>query len=181
MLTIAWSRFDGANWIIQERRLSAAGGAVGGVNNLSATGRNAAEPRVAVDSDGRATVVWDRFDGSSFVVQARRTDSAGVPAAAIVDLSAVGRDAADPQVAISPGGVATVLWSRFDGSNFIVQRRDLLANGTLGSTQNLSVGGRTAGDPVLAWGPGGTLAMAWRRFNGGGDLVQRKTVPQPTS
>ena len=149
------------------------------MNNLSATGRNAAEPRVAVASDGRATVVWDRFDGSSFVVQSRRIDSAGTPSAIIVDYSAAGRDAADPQIAISPGGVATVLWSRFDGSNWIVQRRDLLANGTLAGTQNLSVGGRTAGDPALAWGPGGTLAMTWRRFNGAGDVVQRTIVPQP--
>ncbi|HEY6145193.1 MAG TPA: glycosyl hydrolase [Solirubrobacterales bacterium] len=179
VLTVAWSRFNGSNWIIQERRLTAAGSAVGAVNNLSATGRNAAEPRVAVASDGRATVVWDRFDGSSFVVQGRRVDSAGTPSTVTVDFSAVGRDAADPQIAISPGGVATVLWSRFDGSNFIVQRRDLSAAGTLASTQNLSVGGRTAGDPVPAWGPGGTLAMTWRRFNGAGDVVQRSIVPQP--
>ncbi len=181
VLTVVWSRFNGANWIIQERRLAFAGAAIGGVNNLSATGRNAAEPRVAVGSDGRATVVWDRFDGSSFVVQGRRIDSAGAPSSVTVDFSAVGRDAADPQVAISPGGVATVLWSRFDGSSFIVQRRDLFANGTLGATQSLSAAGRTAGDPVLAWGAGGTLATAWRRFNGAGDLVQRLTVPQPTS
>jgi Glycosyl hydrolase family 26 len=181
VLTVVWSRFNGSNWIIQERRLAAAGAAIGGINNLSATGRNAAEPQVAVGSDGRATVVWDRFDGSSFVVQGRRIDSAGAPSTVIVDFSAGGRDAADPQVAISPGGVAIVLWSRFDGSNFIVQRRDLLSTGTLGTTQSLSVGGRPAGDPVLAWGADGTLAMAWRRANGGGDLVQRQTVPQPTS
>jgi beta-mannanase len=179
VLTVVWTRFNGANWIVQERRLAAAGAAIGGINNLSAPGRNAAEPRVAVAPDGRATVVWDRFDGSSFVVQGRRIDSAGTPSTVIVDFSAVGRDAADPQVAISPAGVATVLWSRFDGSNFIVQRRDLLANGTLGASQNLSAGGRTAGDAVPAWGAGGTLAMTWRRFNGAGDLVQRQTVPQP--
>jgi len=179
--TVVWNRFNGANWIVQERRLTAAGALAGGVNNLSATGRNAAEPHVAVGSNGVATVVWDRFDGSSFVVQARRLDSAGVVGASVVDLSAVGRDAADPQVAISPGGLATILWSRFDGANFIAQRRDLLGNGTLGTTQNLSVAGRAASDPALVWGPGGTLAMTWRRFNGGGDVVQRRTVPQPVA
>jgi phage terminase large subunit-like protein len=179
--TVVWNRFNGTNWIIQERRLSAAGALLGGVYDLSAGGRSAAEPQVAVAPDGATTIVWDRFDGTSFVVQARRLDPAGVIGATTFNLSALGRDAADPQVAISPSGVATVLWSRFDGTNFVVQRRDLFAIGSLGGVQDLSTAGRTAGDPSVAWGAGGTLAMTWRRFNGAGDVVQRKTVPQPTT
>jgi len=179
--TVVWNRFNGSNWIVQERRLSAAGALLGGVVDLSATGRDAAEPKVAVAPDGTSTAVWDRFDGTSFVVQARRLDPAGVLGATTFNLSALGRDAADPQVAISPGGVATVLWSRFDGANFLVQRRDIFANGSLAATQDLSAAGRTASDPASAWGAGGTLAMTWRRFNGAGDVVQRRFIPQPTT
>ncbi len=176
-VTIAWTRFDGFNWIVQARRLSASGALVGSVQSLSATGRSAAEPQVAVSGDGTSTIAWSRFDGTSFAIQARRITSAGALGATVV-LSATGRDAADPQLALGSGGKATVLWTRFDGSNWIVQRRDLAAAGTLGTTENLSSAGRRGSDPVVGWG-GGTLAMSWRRFNGAGDVIQAKTTPAP--
>ncbi|HEU5106532.1 MAG TPA: glycosyl hydrolase [Solirubrobacterales bacterium] len=177
--TVVWNRFDGANWVIQARRMNPAGVPAGAAVNLSASGRSAAEPQLALDPDGAVTVVWDRFDGTSFVVQARRLDPAGVIGATTFNLSAGGRDAADPQVATSPQGTATVLWSRFDGSNWLVQRRDVDAAGALGTTATLSVAGRRAGDPALAWGEDGTLAMSWRRFAGNGDVVQVNSVPKP--
>lgn len=177
--TVVWDRFDGSNWVIQSQRLTAAGAAVGAPVNLSASGRSAAEPQLALDGAGVATVVWDRYDGSNFVVQARRVDAAGAPGPSAVQLSAGGRDAADPQLSLSPDGDATVLWSRFDGANWVVQRRDLLADGTLGATVGLSAAGRGAGDAIPAWGADGTLAMVWKRFDGAGDVVEAKTVPRP--
>ena len=177
--TVIWNRFDGANWIVQGQRLSPAGASAGAVFNLSASGRSAAEPELAIGVDGAAVAVWDRYDGSSFIVQARRLSPSGALGAAPVNLSAGGRDAADPQVALAPTGTATVLWSRFDGGNWIVQRRDLAADGTLAGTEALSASGRSAGDAAAAWGSDGTLAMVWRRFNGAADVVQRKTVPGP--
>ncbi len=177
--TVAWNRSDGSNWIIQAQRLSAAGLPAGAPVDLSAAGQSAAEPQLALDAAGAATVVWDRSDGSGFVVQARQLDSAGEPEGFAVNLSAAGRDAAEPAVSISPDGAATVLWTRSDGSNFIVQRRDLKADGTLSGTENLSAAGRNAGYPALAWGGDGVLAMAWNRSNGTADVLQAKTVPLP--
>ncbi|HWO83999.1 MAG TPA: glycosyl hydrolase [Solirubrobacterales bacterium] len=175
--TVVWNRFDGANWVVQGQRLSPAGAADGAAFNLSASGRSAAQPQVAIDAAGVATAVWERYDGSNFVIQARRVSAAGAPAASTVQLSSGGRDAADPQLALSPDGDATVLWSRSDGINWIVQRRDLAADGTLGTTTSLSAAGRGAGEGVPAWGGDGTLAMVWKRFNGADDVVQAETVP----
>jgi hypothetical protein len=175
--TAVWNRFDGADWVVQGQRLSPAGAADGAAFNLSASGRSAAEPQLAVDGAGVATVVWERYDGSNFVIQARRAGPAGPLGSGAVQLSSGGRDAADPELALSPDGDATVLWSRSDGSNWIVQRRDLAADGTLGTTTNLSAAGRGAGEAVPAWGGDGTLAMVWKRFNGAGDVVQAATVP----
>jgi len=177
--TVIWNRFDGSDWVIQGQHLSLAGAPEGPAFALSAAGRSAAEPRLAVDGAGVATAIWERYDGSNFVVQARRAGATGPLGAGPVQLSTGGRDAADPELALSPDGDATVLWSRTDGSNWIVQRRDLAADGTLGSTTNLSAPGRGAGDAVPAWGGDGTLAMVWKRFNGAGDVVQAKTVPRP--
>ncbi len=177
--TAIWNRFDGSNWIIQGGRLGADSAAVGGVFNFSAATRSAAEPELAVGATGVATAVWDRYDGANFVVQARRLDAGGNLLAGPVQLSAGGRDAADPQVAAGPGGGATALWSRFDGSNWIVQRRDLDAGGALAATVTLSTAGRSAGDPSLARGDDGTLATVWRRSAGHGAVVQANSVPPP--
>lgn len=175
--TVAWTRFDGTAWIVQARRLTAAG-VPQGVLNLSAGGASAAEPQLEIDSAGAATVAWTRLEGGGSVVQARRLDSAGAPAGAAVTLSAPG-DAADPRLTVAPGGDATVLWSRFDGSHWVVQRRDLDAGGLLGSTQVLSTPGRDAGEAALAWGSDGTLAMVWKRRSGGGEVVQAGMVLKP--
>ncbi|MGN6816098.1 MAG: glycoside hydrolase family 26 protein [Solirubrobacterales bacterium] len=175
--TVVWNRFNGSNWIIQAQRLSAAGLAAGGVLNLSAAGRDAAEPQPALDEEGAATVVWDRFDGSNLVVQGQRLDSEGQLLGGAVNLSSSGRDATEPAVAISPAGAATVVWSRFDGTNFIVQRRDLASDGTLSSSENLSTAGRSGSYPDVAWGADGTLTLTWTRGSGSADVVQAKTVP----
>jgi hypothetical protein len=177
--TVVWNRFDGSHWVIQGQRLSAAGVPEGTIADLSNATRDAAEPQVAAGTDGKVTVVWDRYDGTSFVVQARRISALGVPAAAALNLSAAGRDAAEPQVDVAPDGTATVLWSRFDGANFIVQRRDVAAGEALSSTSNLSAAGRRGSAPAVAWGSGGDLMTAWRRFAGSGDAVEAAPLPAP--
>jgi hypothetical protein len=179
--TVVWDRFDGTNWLIQRQRLTAAGALEGGAVNVSEGGKSA-EPQIAIGGGGKATVVWDRFDGSNFVVQARQLGPPGTALTAPAQLSVGGRDAADPQLAIGPNRRVTVLWSRFNGSNWIVQRREIAATGTLaGTTESVSAGGRNAGDPAPAWGSDGTLTLAWKRFNGSGDVVETKTVPKPTA
>jgi hypothetical protein len=177
--TAVWTRFDGSHWVIQERRLSAAGVAEGTPASLSGSFRDSAEPQLAVGADGRVTVVWDRYDGSNFIVQARRIDPAGALAPAALNLSAAGRDAGEPQVDIAPDGTATVLWSRFDGSDWVVQRRDLGPGEALSGITDLSAAGRRGSGPAVAWGSGGDLTMAWRRFAGSGDVVEATPLPPP--
>jgi Glycosyl hydrolase family 26 len=168
--TVVWVRYNGANTIAQERRISPGGVPEPTTNDLSAAGRDAAEAQLALGPDGSATVVWERYDGSAFVVQSRRVSPAGVPAATTRTLSATGRDAAEPQVSVAPDGSATVIWTRFDGVNYIVQRRGLAADGTpAATTDSLSAVGRGAGFPQLA---SGARAAVWIRFDGVRDIVQ---------
>src|SRR6185503_21117199 len=134
---------------VQERRIDPSG-TPGPAGDLSATGGDAAEAQLALGPDGSATVVWERFDGSAFVVQSRRVDPGG-SLGPTRTLSETGRDAAEPQVSVTPGGSATVVWSRFDGLDFRVQRRALAADGTpAGAAGNLSAAGHGAGFPQLA-------------------------------
>ncbi len=169
--TAVWARSDGDHTIVQERRVGPAGEPDPAANSLSTPGGDAAEPQVAVGSDGTAIAVWERFDGSSFVIQARRLTPAGSPGPAASNLSATDGDAAEPQVEIAPDESATIVWAHFDGSDFVIQRRDVAADGTPApEIVDLSAPGRGAGAPQLALGAHTTVI--WRRFDGAGDVVQ---------
>lgn len=178
---VVWVRNNGSDWIVQHLRLGADGTA-GAVHDLSATTRSAAEPRIEGAPGAVATVVWDRSNGTDFVVQARRIGAGGAPEAATRELSGTARTAAEPQLAIAPDGTGTVVWSRFDGSNWIVQSRSLKADGSpAASATNLSLAGRDAGSPQIALGAGGMPLTVWRRFDGATDVVQAAplTAPRP--
>jgi hypothetical protein len=165
---VVWVRSDGSNAIVQERRIGPSG-TLGPANDLSATGRDSAEAQIALGPDGSATVVWERFDGTAFVVQSRRVDPGG-SLGTTRTLSDTGRDAAEPQVSVAPDGSATVVWSRFDGLDFRVQRRALAPDGTpAGAVATLSASGHGAGFPQPA---SGARAAVWTRFDGVRDVVQ---------
>src|SRR5205085_12416416 len=104
-----WRRFDGTSWRVQAA-VRAPGGAFAAPVTLSAAGQDADDPQVDVNPAGEAMVVWQRFNGSSTVVQAALRP-AGRPAfSAGVTISAAGQNAQVPQVAIDAAGGAAAVW-----------------------------------------------------------------------
>ncbi|HEY7152235.1 MAG TPA: hypothetical protein VH391_11190 [Solirubrobacterales bacterium] len=129
--------------------------------NLSAPGQSAVGPQVAVDSSGRATVVWQRSDGVNSRIQTRRIAADGT-LEPIQTLSAAGESASDPQVAVDSSGGVTVVWERLDGAgNLRIQARQVAANGTLEPVQTLSAAGEDGLHPQVAVNPGGKATVAW--------------------
>jgi PKD domain len=164
-----WRRHDGSKYIVQSATRPV-GGAWQGPVDLSAAGETAKEPELAVDAAGDAVAVWTRFDGLDFVVQA-----AGKPAGGgwqgPVDLSVAGQDAEEPHVAIDSSANALALWSRYDGSRFVVQSARRLA-GVWEKPLDVSVAGQSAEEPQLALDPAGNAVAVWSRFDGAKDIVQ---------
>jgi hypothetical protein len=126
-----WSRSNGTNLIVQAAA-RAAGGSFGAPQDLSAAGQKAGFAQVAVDGHGNAIAVWSRFDGTNYIVQtaaraaaSRRwryfTPKRGGSFGAAQDLSAASQDAFNPQVAVDGQGNAIAVWSRSNGTNYIVQ------------------------------------------------------------
>jgi hypothetical protein len=182
VVSIVWTRFDGANTIVQERRLTAAGVLEASTEDLSATGQNAVEPGLAVASDGTATVTWARSDGTNTIVQSRQVAPDGTPAGTTSDLSASGQSAAEPQIAPGPGAESTVVWERFDGSNWIIQERRVSAAGTPdGAANGISGSGANAAEPQLAVAADGTATIAWSSAAGSPHLPGAGSTAQPTS
>lgn len=175
---VVWVRSDGSNFVVQTRRIAADGGLGPAVTDLSASGRDAFEPRLALAPDGAAVVVWKRFDGADYLIKERRLDPGGFPGATSNTLSAAGGDAAEPAVAVAPDGEATVVWSRYDGEDSIVQARRVDAEGAPGEGAiDLSPAGESAVEPQVVVGPNGAATVAWNRFDGADWIVQAAALP----
>ena len=167
---VVWRRSDGANERVQLRRRSASGN-LSPIQTLSAAGQDAVDPGVAVDADGNAFVVWDRFDGANQRIQLRRRSASG-KLGPIRTLSAAGQDASDPQIAVDLKGNAFVIWNRRDGANERVQLRRRSASGNLGPIQTLSAAGQNGLDARIAIDAKGRAFVVWRRSDGANARIQ---------
>ena len=159
-----WARSDGSHTIIQAASRPP-GGPWSPAADLSATGRNATEPQVAVDGAGDAVAVWSRSNGAHTVIQASTGSVAGGWSASR-DVSDSERSAIEPQVAIDSGGRSVAVWSRFDGSDDIVQAASLApgAGSSWSLPVDLSAEGEDADEPQLAVDAGGDAVAVWSRL-----------------
>jgi outer membrane protein OmpA-like peptidoglycan-associated protein len=136
--------------------------------DLSADGQDAQTPQVALSSDGsKATAVWTRSNGTNIILQsASATVSAGSATwGTTTDVSAVGQNAINPQLALSAdGSKATVVWT--DASSDVIRSASATisaATATWGTIAEVSDGSRKAGEPQVAMSTNGSTAVAiWR-------------------
>ena len=107
--TVAWTRDNASDDVVQAATRPP-GGAFGDPVNLSAPGQDAVSWDIATAPDGTATVTLSRFNDSGSIIQAT-TRPPGGSFGAPVDLSAIGDQGYLAQIAISPDGTATVVWT----------------------------------------------------------------------
>jgi PKD repeat protein len=138
--------------------------------NLSAAGKDAIDPRVAMADSGETVAVWERDgkDPFSKTVQAS-TRAPGGDFSAPIDLSLPSQD---PELAITPGGEAVVAWWHRQGSFYLLQASFRPPGGSFSSPADVTAvpTGSSPPEVQLAANGGGAAVLAWR--------VQ--VVPQPT-
>ncbi len=175
--TVVWSRISGVTGIVQATTRAAGSGTFGAVEDLSAAGQYVDNPQVAVGVDGATTVVWPRRnDGSSFTVQASTRPAGSGTFDAVENLSAEGESAVRQQVAVAVDGATTVVWSRSNGVNSIVQASTRPAgSGTFGGAVDLSAAGQNATDPQVAVGVDGAATVVWERDGPTYSRIQEST------
>jgi hypothetical protein len=165
---VVWTRPDGTGACSGDdcqriqARARAAAGTLGPLLTLSAAGQNATDPQVAGDPSGDALVVWRRFDGSNWRIQARAHSAAGV-LGAVQALSGLGATAERPQVAIDADGDALVVWRNFDDG--AIRARARSSAGVLAAVQTLSPPGQNAVEPQVASEADGDAVAVWGRFD----------------
>lgn len=91
--------------------------------------------------------------------------------ATIVDLSATGQNAETPQIVADKSGNVTAVWTRWNGSNWIVQSARF-TDDRWGSPVDLSSAGQNAIFPQLAVDSNGNVTALWMRFNGVRNVIQ---------
>ena len=182
--TVVWQWNNGTNSIIQSVTRPYNGSWQTVPDNISQMGQSAINPRIAADVHGNVTVVWERFDGMTQVIQSSSKPYGGTWQL-IPDNLSRGQDARVPQIVIDGQGDATVIWQGSDGTNTIIQASTRPAGGSwLGTPVNLSLPGQDAQSPQLAIDVGGNVTVVWTRFNGSNWIVQscaRYLVPFPPS
>ncbi len=168
--TAVWQRSDGAKKRVQASERPP-GGAWSEPLDLSAAGEDAEEPQLAVDPQGRAIVVWGRFDGANLIVQSSERPPGGAWSEP-VDLSAAGQNGLEPEVAVDPQGNATAVWWRSDGSHSRVQAAERPAGGAWSEPVDLSAAGQDAEIPQVAVDPQGKATAVWQRTDGSNRIAQ---------
>ena len=128
--------------------------------DLSPPGADAGDAQVAVDSTGKATIVWSRGGSTDHRIEAG-TIAADGTLGATTTLSTAGGDARHPQVVVDSSGQATVVWQLFDGTNLRVEARAIAADGTLGEIQTLSTDDVSAEGPQLAVDSTDEVTVVW--------------------
>jgi hypothetical protein len=174
--TAVWVRNTGSGSIIQSSTRPS-GGSWSTPEDLSASGQNAFDPQVTVDSTGTAIAVWSRSNGSNTIIQASTRPSGGSWSTP-VDLSETGQDATNPQVTVDANGTAIAVWSRSNGTNTIIQSSTRPSGGSWTTpADNLSAVGQDASAPQVSVDATGTAIAVWSRSNGTNTIIQSSTRP----
>ena len=172
---ISWTRSDGANDRIQAVTRSSSG-VLGSVLTLSDPLQSAENSQVAIDQNGNAIVVWERFDGTNERIQAVKISSAGA-AGPVKTLSPAGGDAFGAQVAVDGNGNAFVVWSRFNSQQGVdkIQAVRVFASGLVGPVLGLSSAPGDAESPQVGMDASGNAVVVWEHFDGSNLRIQGRT------
>lgn len=159
--TVAWEALGPEKLIWVQAVRVGADGVPGPIHTLDKFPRQMPEcpcPKVAVDLAGRATIVWQSFDGKNHRIQAAQIDAAG-NVGPVSALSPPGHDGWDQQVAVDPEGRATVVWDLASVQNLETVR--LGVDGNPEEVRVLVEEAPSVRPPAVAVDPEGKATVAW--------------------
>jgi hypothetical protein len=159
-------------------------GTWGSTVTVSPSGQDPRLPKVALDDDGDAIVVWHAYDATGYRVYARRVSRTGTVGSLKV-LSPTGVWIYGTDVAVDSDGDAVVTWAErhADGRVFPMMRR-YTKSGVLPAAVVLASSPASAETPAVAFDREGDAVLAWandsvvqaRTLSASGTLSGLKTV-----
>jgi PKD repeat protein len=118
---VAWKQSDGSEpRVYASVRSAGAGGTYSAPSVLDPSGPEAYEPQIAGDGQSATIVSWKTFNGITSSTQAAVRPAGGSFSAATT-VSATGPEEGTPEVGVDAQGDGIAVWSRFNGSNYLVE------------------------------------------------------------
>jgi hypothetical protein len=173
--TVAWRRQNSSSIYIAQAAHIAPNDSKTSLGDLSDPGQGAQTPVVAMQGDGVAEILWQRFAGNNLRIQARHV-AANQTVGSLTNLSADGGDASNPEVVTNPQGGFGATWQRLQGEDSIVQSAPIDSSGGLGSVIDLSSASVGGADPGLAFAPSGDALVTWQTGSTT-PRIQSRTIP----
>lgn len=137
--------------------------------SVSSEGDVASQPQVAINDVGQVVAMWKRESGGTFDVQVSTLQFGGSWSAP-TSLIVLGADVNAPCVRINALGQTVSMWTRSDGTNFLVECATLTFGGVWSEVTALSAAGEDASVPRVALNDAGQVAAMWIR----NDVVQAR-------
>ncbi len=137
---------------------------------ISPNGYSAINPRVAMDANDNAIVVWEQADGvTQQIFKSEYTNGVWTHPSNLLDnISPDGGYAEDPEVAMDRDGNAIIVWRQSDGANWQIfksERRNGIWTHPSSLSDNISQNGQDCAFPFVAMNRGSAI-IAWHQFDG---------------
>jgi hypothetical protein len=164
-LTVVWESYAGTKLLVQSVDRPAGGSWTSPADIGEVALGAAPEPWIAVDWEGRATVVWK---DAGVIESAFRPFAGGWEAP--VPLSP--EESFTPQAAMDARGDTTVAWMHFDGSNYVVESAYRPEGAEWEAPTLVSQPDEAGGNPHVALDAAGDSLVAWRGEDEGKEFVR---------
>jgi hypothetical protein len=172
---VAFRSFDGSRDVLRAARIDPVSGVWSAPALVSTPGQDVFDLDIAVDEQGRAMVVWNRFDGAFRTVQtARYVGGWSAP-----DPRMTGADTRDVSVDTDAAGNAVAAWTRSGGSAYGVQASAFsAASGVWTVAADVSDPAGNAAVPQVRLHTDGTAVAVWQDSSGVPSIQSSRYVRQ---
>lgn len=170
------SRFDGSNFT--SRAASYLSNQTWSPSFIISTpGSTASQQSIGMDGSGNSVIAWSYYDGTSNVIQVSYLHF-GDGWSAPVTISTSGSDAYIPQVAAHSDGSAVVVWTGFDGSNYVAHAAMMDVNQNWSAPVILSTEGGDVNNISVAASILGDVVAVWDKTDGEISVIETATLPK---
>jgi uncharacterized protein YheU (UPF0270 family) len=177
---IVWNQSDGSNTQIfrSEYRNGAWTDPTSLTDNISPDGQGASNPRVAINNNGLATIVWEQSDGlNNQVFRSEYEGGAWADPTSLADnISPNGQDVIGPKVVLNDNGEGVIVWAQSDSNSMQVfrsERRGAAWSDPTDINDNISPDGQPVMEPQIALSEGGDAVIVWAQPDGSNSQIFR--------
>jgi len=173
-VVVVWRYFEGEHEVIEAAERPAGKSFAEKPEQISAENVDSFEPEVAMDGAGDAIAVWEE-EGATETIVRDAFRPAGEDFEPSDELSEAGTTSFGPEVAMTPAGFATVVWTLEDEEGSTIQTSSRPAGGSFPAPVDVTADPEFTGpvDSDLRMNDAGDAVVAWPgRAPGGQPLVK---------